>query len=161
MKHIKLFESWTQDDEINLEFARLGIINNEYLNALIEYQEEGSVGGLWLNGYPLTALPPFIKKVEKDLHLSDSKIESLPEGLEIGGDLYLNDSKNLKALPDNLKIGRDLMLNGTNIDAIPFGLKINRRILLYDTPLSRTGKSSSDILTEIFEKGGSVNAVYL
>jgi hypothetical protein len=53
------------------------------------------------------------------------------------------------------------MLNGTNIDAIPFGLKINRRILLYDTPLSRTGKSSSDILTEIFEKGGSVNAVYL
>ena len=48
--------------------------------------------------------------VKENLDLANLKITSLPEGLEVGGDLYLTNCTNLASLPEGFKVGKSLLL---------------------------------------------------
>lgn len=50
-----------------------------------------------------------------NLDLHDSDITSLPDGLTVGGSLYLNGCAGLTSLPNGLTVGGRLYRNGTNI----------------------------------------------
>ena len=52
------------------------------------------------------------------LYLEDSAIETLPDGLRVGGGLYLSGSQ-IKTLPDDLAIAGDLDLEDTTIETLP------------------------------------------
>ena len=67
-------------------------------------------------------------KVGGGLYLSGTKIESLPEGLEVGRDLNLSGT-NVKSLPEGLEVGGYLDLSGTKIESLPEGLKVGGRII--------------------------------
>lgn len=76
----------------------------------------------------LTLLPNGLK-VGGGLYLQDSNIKELPEGLEIGGDLDLQGSKNIESLPENLKVGGKLIISDTNIKEIPNSATIKGNII--------------------------------
>ncbi len=53
-------------------------------------------------------------------------INALPDGLKVGGSLYLRGCTGLTALPEGLKVGGDLDLRGcTGLTALPDGLKVS------------------------------------
>ena len=79
--------------------------------------EDLEVKGLDLSGTEITKLPKGLK-VDCNLVLKQSKIESLPEGLIVGNDLNLRNCKNLKSLPKGLKVGGDLYIYGTPLNEI-------------------------------------------
>ncbi len=79
-----------------------------------------------VNGFNLTSLPEGLK-VGGILYLSNSNITSLPKGLEVGGDLFLSSSK-ITSLPEGLKVGKDLHLDYTNITSLPEGLEVDFNI---------------------------------
>ena len=160
MKHLKLFEAWTNEDDALLDLVRLGLIEDPVLKKIIDYYDSGSTGTLFAGGYPLTHLPPFLKKLPKDLHLGESLIETLPDGMEINGSLYLNGAKNLKTLPVDLTVAKDLVINATNIKDLPVGLRVGRSLYMYDTPFSYSGKSLDDIRKDLEEKGGNAAQIY-
>jgi len=63
--------------------------------------------------------------VNGNLNLFGSEIKSLPEGLKVEGNLFLNDCKNLTSLPEGLKVGESLLLNNcTNLTLLPEGLQV-------------------------------------
>ena len=68
-----------------------------------EYIKNGSKGTLDLRNTPIKQLPPNLTKVGGSLYLEGSKIEKLPDNLEIEGSLDLYHSS-IKELPDNLKV---------------------------------------------------------
>ena len=67
------------------------------------------------------------------LLLSDSCITSLPEGLTVGGILYLENCTGITSLPDGLTVGDTLLLSGTGITSLPDGLTVGGSLLLSDT----------------------------
>jgi len=81
---------------------------------------------------------PFLWKLENNIPLSKEElnfkgnlnlelknITSLPEGLKVEGNLFLNDCKNLTSLPEGLKVGENLLLNNcTNLTLLPEGLQV-------------------------------------
>jgi len=70
-----------------------------------------------------------------NLNLSDTPIQSLPPGLEVGGYLNLESCKNLKSLPDGLKVEGDLYLDNTSIQSLPPGLEVGGALYLKGTPI--------------------------
>jgi len=64
---------------------------------------------------PIQYLPDNLR-VEEDLDLEGTPIQSLPDNLYVGGNLYLNDCKNLKSLPDNLDVKGVIHISGTVLD---------------------------------------------
>ena len=54
-------------------------------------------------------------------------ITALPDGLTVGGDLYLRGT-GITALPDGLTVGGSLYLRGTGITALPDGLTVGGRL---------------------------------
>jgi hypothetical protein len=117
---------------------------------------------------------PFTKEelnVEGDLDLTGLKIESLPEGLHIGGDLFLEYCSKLTSLPEGLKVEGNLDLDGcyifkflpkgleiggylslthSDIKSLPEGLKVGGNLIITDTPLA---KLSYDELIEMIKPG--------
>jgi hypothetical protein len=93
--------------------------------------------------------------IEGDLNLSFTKIQSLPDNLKVGGDLYLYDSSNIKSLPDNLTVGGDLDLTLSLLESLPNNLKVGGHLFIYDTPLARR-MTREEIRQEIEQKGGYV-----
>ena len=71
-------------------------------------------------------------KINGDLQLSN--IASLPDGLEVNGTLYLENSS-ITSLPEGLKVGDDLSLYKTKITLLPKGLKVGRSLFIRNTPL--------------------------
>ena len=51
--------------------------------------------------------------VNGNLNLENKNITSLPEGLQVEGDLYLTGCTNLTSLPDGLQVGGNLYLANT------------------------------------------------
>jgi ABC-type uncharacterized transport system YnjBCD ATPase subunit len=51
------------------------------------------------------------------LWVSNTNITSLPEGLEVGGDLFLQDTT-IKSLPAGLKVGGDLYLKDSSLNEL-------------------------------------------
>ena len=97
--------------------------------------------------------PPFIWKLKNDiplikedldvkgnLDLSYTNITFLPEGLEVGGDLYLYNCKNIESLPEGLKVGGNLYLSYTNITSLPEGLEVGFTLFLHHSKIESLPK---------------------
>jgi len=90
-------------------------------------------------------------KINGDLQLSN--ITSLPDGLEVKGTLYL-DNSSITSLPEGLKVGDDLSLYKTKITLLPKGLKVGRSLFIRNTPLEDyTNEELRDIIKPGFIKG--------
>lgn len=86
------------------------------------------VHGVW---HRLENLPSGLE-IEGNLDLGWTKIEMLPEGLQVGGDLDLAGSK-ITTLSDGLTVGRGLLLYGTRITTLPKRLSVGRSLDLFTT----------------------------
>ena len=100
-----------------------------------------------------------IKKYIKDgskgnLDLCGSPVEKLPDNLQVGDSLFLNNTP-IKELPDNLQVGGFLSLIKTPIKELPDNLKVGDSLDLRNTPLSKK-YSKEEIRSMIEEKGGYV-----
>ena len=90
-------------------------------------------------------------KINGDLQLSN--ITSLPDGLEVKGTLYL-DNSSITSLPEGLKVGDDLSLYKTKITLLPKGLKVGRSLFIRNTPLEDyTNEELRDMIKPGFIKG--------
>ncbi len=63
------------------------------------------------------------------------KLDELPNGLTVVGDLYLQHT-NITHLPEGLNVGGNLCLQGTNITHLPEGLKIGGNLDLYGAEIT-------------------------
>jgi hypothetical protein len=90
-------------------------------------------------------------KINGDLQLSN--ITSLPDGLEVKGTLYL-DNSSITSLPKGLKVGDDLSLYKTKITLLPKGLEVGRSLFIRNTPLEDyTNEELRDMINPRFIKG--------
>jgi hypothetical protein len=87
----------------------------------------------WLNNEPLT---------EDDLHINGnldltfSKIESLPEGLNVSGDLNLTFCENISSLPEGLIVRFNLIVEDcSQLYSLPKGLKVGGTLYIGTSPL--------------------------
>jgi hypothetical protein len=64
-------------------------------------------------------LTPEELNVKGDLALGFSKVKSLPNGLKVGGNLFLNNCDNLTSLPNGLEVGGSLFLMDVKINSLP------------------------------------------
>lgn len=107
----------------------LSVIDGElylsFCKALTKFPEGLSVSkSLYLDNTSITELPKGLKKVGGHLHLPQC-LKSLPEGLEVGGDLDLGRCSEITALPEGLIVGNDLRLFGcTGLTALPKVLSV-------------------------------------
>ena len=101
-----------------------------------QYIKNGSQGNLDLSNTPIQSLPDGLK-VGDDLYLGNCKnLKSLPKGLVVGGGLYLMRTS-IQSLPDGLKVGGYLTLYKTQIQSLPNGLKVGGDLDLSNTPLAK------------------------
>lgn len=75
-------------------------------------------------------------KVEGDLDLYYTPVETLPDNLTVGGDLDLMHTK-VKVLPNNLTVGGDLDVSNTPIVEIPSTLKVGGKLSLNGTNVEK------------------------
>ena len=87
----------------------------------------------WLTNEPLT---------EDDLHieggldLTYSNIESLPEGLNVSGDLNLTFCENISSLPEGLIVRGNLIIEEcSQLYLLPKGLKVGGTLYINNSPL--------------------------
>jgi hypothetical protein len=99
-----------------------------------DYIKAGSKTPLHLSRTPITSLPDNLKKVGGSLKLNYSKIESLPDNLQVNGDLELIDTL-IKSLPSNLQVKDNLYLIGTPIESLPNNLQVEGDLYLGDTQI--------------------------
>ncbi len=83
----------------------------------------------------LENLPKDQRIVKGNLNLSDTRVTSLPAGLEVGGSLYLRDT-DITSLPTGLKVGGTLDITSTGITSLPAGLQVGGDIWLSDTSIT-------------------------
>ena len=88
----------------------------------------------WKNEIPLTEKD---LDIEGDLDLTYSNIESLPEGLEVSGDLILSYCENISSLPEGLIVRGNLILQDcSQLYSLPKGLKVGGTLYIDMSPLS-------------------------
>jgi hypothetical protein len=92
--------------------------------------------------------------VEGDLKLLN--ITSLPEGLNVDGDLDLSYSK-MKSLPEGLEVVDNLFLHHSKIKSLPKGLKVGGSLYINGTPLT---KYTHDELREMIKPGFIKREIY-
>ena len=74
--------------------------------------------------------------IEGDLDLTYSNIESLPEGLEVSGDLILSYCENISSLPEGLIVRGNLILQDcSQLYSLPKGLKVGGTLYIDMSPL--------------------------
>jgi len=96
--------------------------------------------------------------IEGDLDLSYSNIESLPEGLEVSGDLILSFCENISSLPEGLIVRGNLILqNCSQLYSLPKGLKVGGTLYIYTSPL---GNYSNGELRNMVGDDGYLNRVF-
>ena len=127
-------------------------MEKEKLKRIFEFLEEKenlNPPFLWKhkNNIPITKDDLII---DGDLHLENSTITSLPDGLEVEGHLDLSYCKHLTSLPKGLKVGRYLWLAETNITSLPEGLIVKGGLEIAGTPLE---KYSNRQLREMVKPG--------
>ena len=95
--------------------------------------------------------------VKGDLNLSNTNIKSLPDDLQISGDLYLRMCTSLKSLPNDLQVSGTLFLTGcTSLKTLPNGLKVGWNLYLRNTSIAKM-YSKNEIRDIIEAKGGYVD----
>ena len=95
---------------------------------------ERNAGHLDLRGADIDSLPDGIM-VGGDLNLSGAQIASLPKGLLVGGNLNLSDSR-IASLPKGLLVGKSLNLCGAPISFLPEGLAVGGWLELRDSRIA-------------------------
>jgi hypothetical protein len=97
----------------------------------LEEEENKDKPFMWklMNNEPLTDEELF---VEGDLDLTETDIESLPDGLNVEDILSLYGCKNIQSLPEGLEVGGHLDLGYSNITSLPKGLKVGGSLSLFD-----------------------------
>ena len=112
---------------------------------ITKYIERGCKGDLDLFNMPtVRSLPEELKIVRGNLEIYKTKIQSLPEdlevqgnldisytniaslpkGLKVGGNLYATACGNLETIPKDLQVKGSLNLSYTNITSLPEGLQV-------------------------------------
>jgi hypothetical protein len=87
----------------------------------------------WLTNEPLTEDDLHIKG---DLDLTYSNIESLPEGLNVSGDLNLTFCENISSLPEGLIVRGNLIIEEcSQLYLLPKGLKVGGTLYINNSPL--------------------------
>ena len=114
----------------------------------LEEKEQQNPPFMWKlkNDIPLTEED---LDIEGDLDLTNSNIESLPEGLEVSGDLILSYCENINSLPEGLIVRGNLHLSYSNITSLPKGLKVGGSLYIQRTKIKS--------LPEGLEVGGYLN----
>ena len=112
-------------------------MNKENLNLLFDFiqNKEGKQIPLlwkWKNNIPLTKEDLNIKG---DLNLSETPIESLPNGLVVSGDLILSGCESLDSLPEGLKVGGELHLDNSDVYELPKGLEVGGDLIVANSGL--------------------------
>ena len=88
--------------------------------------------------------------VNGNLNLAYKNITTLPEGLQVGGNLSLTKCTSLTSLPDAFMVGGNLGLTGcSNITSLPDGLKVGGDLYL-------TGCTNLMCLPEGLKVGGNL-----
>jgi hypothetical protein len=107
-----IFNFLKKEDNINRPFLWM-LLNKEPFTEE-DLDVRGDLNLYWINP---TSLPEGLK-VRGNLFLEYcSKLTSLPEGLEVGHDLYLTESPNITSLPKGLKVYFDLYIADTKLEA--------------------------------------------
>ena len=87
----------------------------------------------WLTNEPLTEDDLHING---DLDLTYSNIESLPEGLNVSGDLILTFCENISSLPEGLIVRVNLIVEDcSQLYSLPKGLKVGGTLYIGTSPL--------------------------
>jgi hypothetical protein len=128
-------------------------MEKETLKKIFDFLEENGEHNaplMWKlqNNIPITEKDDLI--VKGDLDLTKTDIESLPDGLKVEANLSLYGCKNIQSLPEGLEVGGFLDLGYSNITSLPKGLKVGGRLFIKNTPLT---KYSTEELRQMVNPG--------
>ena len=135
-------------------------MEKEALKRIFEFLEEKEEHNppflwKWKNEIPLTEKD---LDIEGDLDLTYSNIESLPEGLEVSGDLILSYCENISSLPEGLIVRGNLILEDCiQLHSLPKGLKVGGTLYIYTSPL---GNYSNSELRNMVGDDGYLNRIH-
>ena len=137
---IKLKEILLESDELNILLPRRSVADRQknYLVAIQRtiqnYIKNGGKGDLDLGNTPIETLPDNLTRVGGDLSLENtSNLKKLPDKLiKVDGSLDLNGS-HIQSLPDGLFVGENLYLHDSHIKRLPAGLIVGNYLNLYGT----------------------------
>ena len=121
-----------KENKISLAFKILNDFDNIRDNELIVN------GNLNLAYKNITTLPEGLQ-VGGNLSLTKcTSLTSLPDAFMVGGNLGLSKCTSLTSLTDGLKVGGNLYLTGcTNLMCLPEGLKVEGDLFAANTPLAK------------------------
>jgi hypothetical protein len=120
---IKNIDGTSASTKNALRYPYNNLIKFLYENGLFKPEKGSKAYGDWMaiRVFSNLDIPPNASpKINGNINLSGTGIESLPDNLTISGDLNLSNSK-LKSLPKNLKVGGILNTTGTGIK-VPQGI---------------------------------------
>jgi hypothetical protein len=154
----KIIQGDYKVDEYNYRVGKVGSEDEVWfegsltnLNDILIKHKYNLPGTLSCSGRKGLALPEGLV-VQGSLILTNSGIESLPKGLEVGGKLDLEGCKSLKSLPLGLKVGRDLILTGCkSLKSLPPGLKVGKHLIFW------SGCESLDSIHSGLQVGGDLD----
>ena len=135
-------------------------MEKEALKRIFEFLEEKEEHNppflwKWKNEIPLTEED---LDIEGDLDLTSSNIESLPEGLEVSGDLNLTFCEKISSLPEGLIVRGNLILEDCyGLHSLPEGLKVGGTLYIYTSPL---GEYSNSQLRNMVGDDGYLNRIH-
>jgi len=112
------------------------------LRAKYRYNPEGITGDdlkvegdLWLGNTKIKTLPAGLQ-IQGSLQLRGSSIETIPEDIQVGKDWVLTETPSLKALPANLHVKGSLELNKSKLRQLPTGLTVDGNLTLDGTSIT-------------------------
>ena len=120
-----------------------------FFNEQLTKEELNVKGNFYLKDTKIESLPKGLE-VEHDLYLNGSPITSLPEGLKVGGVLWLFSCESITSLPNDLKVGGGLDLRFTKVTSLPKGLEVDTFLVVSNTKLT---KYSDEELREMVKPG--------
>ena len=163
----KLYESWNTLSKKDMLSARelheIGVVSDQEWKDLLKLMEcqqrildYTGVGFLDLADCPLLKSLPDGLEVGGNLNLNWCYgLESLPDGLTVSGDLSLYGCTGLRSLPAGLIVGGTLYLNGcTALTSLPADLVVDGDLMLYASGLS--GITSLGELPKGLRVGGKI-----
>ena len=144
----KIFKKVTNEDDLALVFDG-GSPGSSYV--FYHYQDccesvriEDICGDLSdLENTPIQSLPEGLS-VGGNLYLEKTQIQSLPEGLSVNGNLDLEYTQ-IQSLPEGLSVGGYLDLKNSQIQSLPEGLSVGGHLILENSSIQSLpeGLSSS------------------
>jgi hypothetical protein len=133
LNHINFFKYLEDIGEKNVPI-KIKLLNPKEFGITPEDLKVPSNLDFWVDGREITSLPDNLE-VEGNLGLRDTKIKSLPNNLKVGDNLNLEGTQ-IKSLPNNLKVGGNLNLEGTQIKSLPDDLEVGGTIRLQGTQVT-------------------------